>query len=307
MNLIVDINPYLIRKYQIEKFVLDTDIEAKDSSVDINPDGIIASRIFDTFNVNNKIFTFLGGLNGEKYKRILSYENPDLVIYQVRDETSEEIMIEDGNRTFNIYSKHPRITNEEFREIYAKILNELENSDFMILTRGRKVEYEESVYLNILNMAHKASVKSGISSNGESLKEIIKRKPYIIIVDKNALENYSKMEITFNWELNKISNSILENGVEKILYFKEDGNLKLFTKNYIYETESEGFEFDESLKDRILAGYGAARARGYDEEMRLSIALAASEVPLNRATMKRDAAEIKNRMKDIRVERINAR
>lgn len=307
MNLIIDINPYLIRKYQIEKFILDSNIEAEDNIVDINPDGIIASRIFDTFNVNNRIFTFLGGLNGEKYKRILSLENPDLVIYKVRDETSEKIVVEDGNRTFNIISKQPRITNEEFRGIYSNVLNQLENSEFMILTGGREVEYEENIRLNILNMASKAGVKSGISSNGENLKEIIETKPYIIVVDKKALENYSQMEITFNWELNKIANSILENGVEKVLYFKEDGNLKLFTKESIYETESENFVFDESLKDRILAGYGAARARGYDEEMRLSIALAASEVPLDRATMKRDASEIKNRMKDIRVERFNAR
>lgn len=305
MNLIVDINPYLIRKYKIDKFILDVNLESEKDKVDINPDGIIASRIYSTFDVENRIFTFLGGMNGKIYENILNSENPNNRIFKVRDETADNVIIEDGRRSFKVFSEIPRITNEEFQEIYYEVLEEIENSDFLMITSGRPVEYRERVYLNILNMAYKSSVKSGISCDEDNIDRIIETKPYLIVLDREALESYSKTEITFNWEVNKIIKGILENGVGKVLFFREDGNLKLFTKDSIYETKSKGFSYSKNKKDRILAGYTAAKARNYDEEMRVSIALAATEVKLDKITMKRDAAEIKNRMKDIEVERFN--
>ncbi|NLD16674.1 MAG: hypothetical protein GX666_03725, partial [Tissierellia bacterium] len=90
------------------------------------------------------------------------------------------------------------------------------------------------------------------------------------------------------------------------IYYNPKGNLQLFTKTHIYTTSGENISYDADNKDRILSGYVAALNKNYEEEMRLSIALAVTGIELKRETLKRDVSQVKTQMKNILVEKVNA-
>lgn len=306
MNLIVDINPYLIKNYEIPHFTTDGDVRSENSSVDINEGAINAFRILNMFNVKNKIFTFLGGSTGSDYLNILKSEGVDYNIYKLRDKTVEKLQIHDNLRNLNVFTKIPRITNEEFDDIYSEFSQELEHKNFVILTDSGEAPYEEEVYGNFINMAYKAGVQIGVSANIHNIRKIVETKPYLIVLDKETLEEYAQNQINFNWEINKVCKGLLESGIGKVIYYNPKGNLQLFTEDYVYNTNGENSDFNEDFKDRILAGYVAAMNRNYEEEMRLSIALAVTGIELKRETLKRDTSQIKTKMRTIEVEKTNA-
>lgn len=305
MNLIVDINPYLIKNYEISHFTTDIDVRAEHSYEDINEGAINAFRILNMFDVKNRIFTFLGGSTGSDYLNILKSEVVDYSIYKLRDKTVEKLQIHDELRYLNVFTKIPRITNEEFDDIYSEFSQEIQHKNFVILTDSGEVPYEEEVYGNFINMAYKAGVQIGVSANVHNIRKIVETKPYLLVLDKEALEAYADNQVNFNWEINKICKGLLDSGVGKIIYYNHKGNLQLFTEDYVYSTSGENSDFNSDFKDRILAGYVAAMNRNYEEEMRLSIALAVTGIELKRETLKRDTSQIKTKMRTIEVEKTN--
>ena len=306
MNLIVDINPFLIKNYEIPVFSADQPVHAKKTFDDINDNSINAFRILNMFDVKNKIFTFLGGPTGSEYLEILKSEALDYDVFKLRDKTVEKLEIHDKLRNLNVFTNTPRITNEEFRDIYSKFSDAISGKNFIILTDTNGVSYEEEVYSNLINMAYKAGIPIGISANKDNIRKIVENKPYLLVLYKEALEEYAETQVNFNWEINKVCKGFLDSGIGKVIYYNPKGNLQLFTKTHIYTTSGENISYDTDYKDRILSGYVAALNKNYEEEMRLSIALAVTGIELKRETLKRDVSQVKTQMKNILVEKVNA-
>lgn len=306
MNLIVDINPFLIKNYEIPIFSADRPVYAENIYEDINENGINAFRILNMFDVRNKIFTFLGGSTGSDYLEILKSEALDYDVFRLRDKTVEKLEIHDKLRNLNVFTNTPRITNEEFRDIYSRFSDAISEKEFIVLTESNGVSYEEEVYSNFINMAYKAGIPIGISANKNNVKKIVENKPYILVLDKESLEEYSETQVNFNWEISKVCKGLLNSGVGKVIYYNPKGNLQMFTKTHVYTTNGEESFYNPNYKDRILSGYVAALNKNYEEEMRLSIALAVTGIELKRETLKRDASQVKNLMKNIIVEKVNA-
>lgn len=306
MNLIVDINPFLIKNYEIPVFSADQPVHVKKTFDDINDSSINAFRILNMFDVKNKIFTFLGGATGFEYLEILKSEALDYDVFKLRDKTVEKLEIHDKLRNLNVFTNTPRITNEEFRDIYSRFSDAISGKNFIILTDTNGVSYEEEVYSNLINMAYKAGIPIGISANKDNIRKIVENKPYLLVLDKEVLEEYAETQVNFNWEINKVCKGFLDSGIGKVIYYNPKGNLQLFTKTHIYTTSGENISYDADNKDRILSGYVAALNKNYEEEMRLSIALAVTGIELKRETLKRDVSQVKTQMKNILVEKVNA-
>lgn len=305
MNLIVDINPYLTRSYRISQFSSNTGIVAENYETSINTNAINYSRIFNMFDVESKIFTYLGGFIGSNYLSILEGENRNLAILKLRDSTLEKVQIYDGIRELNIFTRAPRITNDEINDIYESFYKEAEKNKYIILTDSSDSQYEEEFYMNFINIANKINIKTAISTNKDNIKNIVKQLPSVILVDKEGLETLFNKEFNFNWEINKAITELLETGISNILYYSKKGMLQLHYGTNIYKTNGEGFEYKEENKEKILAGYLAALNKNYDSNMSLQIALAASSLELKKETLNRDASEIKAKIKNIEIEKIN--
>lgn len=306
MNLIVDINPYLIKNYEISKFAADETLVANSYFYDTNKGAVEAIRILNMFDVDNKLFTFLGGYTGEEYLNILKGETSEYRIFKIRDKTVEKLEIYDKMRKLKVFTSPPRITNEEFSEIYSIFSEEMEGQKFIILTAAEGVSYEDEVYGNFINMAYKAGLQIGVSVNRGNIQILTKRRPYLLVLSQNTLEEYADTKLNFNWEVKKTCKGLLDLGVGKIILYNRKGNLQLFTKEHIYSTSGEDYVYKPKNLDRILAAYVAAMNRNYEEEMRLSIALAITAVDLKKKTFNRDAGQVKNLIQGIKVEKSNA-
>lgn len=305
MNLIIDVNPYLKRSYKISQFTSNNPILSSEYENSINEDAINFSRIFSMFDINSRIFTYLGGFIGANYENILKEENSNLSIFKIRDTSLEKIYIYDGIRELNILTKSPRITNDEISEIYSLYSKEIEDMNYVIFSNSHNSPYEEEFFMNFMNIAYRANIKTAISLNEENIKRLIQFRPTVVLVDKEALEAYSGKEVNFNWEISKIITSLVESGINKVLYLTKKGHLQLQDATTILTASSDEIDFSQTSKDKILAGFLAGMNKRYDDEMSLKIALASCKLALKKEELNRDASDIKANIKNIKIERLN--
>lgn len=307
MNLIVDIDPYLRKSYKIKQFSSAEALEAEDFQIEINNSAINYSRIFSMFDIYSEIFTYLGGFVGDNYRAILERENSNLDFVQIRDTTREKLHIYDGIRDLNIYSSTPRITNDERARIYEGYLGAIEDKDYIILPSTKDSVYEEEFYVNFINVAYKAGKKLALCADKDNIVNLVRYRPNIILVDRQALEAYSSKELNFNWEINNVIKDLLAGGIKTVVYYSDKGLVQVQNAEVILTTEGQGFEFSRCNKDKVLAGFIASLNKRYDLEMAAKIALATSNLKLKREELNRDAGVIKAHINNIEVEQVNVR
>lgn len=304
MILLVDINPYISKKYTIPNFSSKTTVITEDYNCEINNNILNVLRIINVFDIESSILTYLGGHNGILYEDIIKNEANDYNIYSIRDKNTEIINISDNKRILSISSKLPRLTNEEISGIYSYYHKEIEKHEYIIIGQSEKNLYSEDFITNFINIAFKSGIKIGLSANKENINYIVKYKPYILVLDKSSLESYSNKELNFIWESNLIIKSILEEGISKVIYFNDKNELQLFSDEKIYSIETKDI-FTKGYKDMLLSGYMSAKCRNYSDEMSISIAFACAKILEKNNIIKRDTSIVKKLIKDIKVEKLH--
>lgn len=307
MNIIVDIDPYLKKAYKIKQFSSADDLEAEEFSIEINTRAINYTRIFSMFDISSEIFTYLGGFVGDNYRELLRRENTLGQIINIKDSTREKLFIYDGIRDLKIYSKTPRITNDERNNIYEGYLEAIKESDFIILPETNNSVYEEEFYVNFINVAFKAGKKLALSTNKSNINKLISYRPHTIVVDKKALESFANKELNFNWEINNVIKEIIDLGIKYVIYYSDKATVQVQDKDNIVTSFGEGFDFHKESKDKVLAGFIASINKNYDLEMAAKIALAASNLELKREELNRNAGIIKASINNIEIEQVNVR
>ncbi len=303
MILIADINPFIKKKYKIPQFSSNHTVSVEDYKVSLDTDLKNIFRVFNTLDSKTSLLTYTGGREGEIYEKLISKEVDNYSLLSIRDSLLEVLEIYDSNRNLSISTIDPRLTNEELNELYSLYDREIESKDYILISENLKSSYRDDIINNFLKIAYKSGIKIGISSKESSIKQIIKHKPYLVVLDKNALEEYSSKEISFIWESNLIIKGLLEEGISKIIYYNNKNEIQLFSEGNIFTISPEE-RINIFNKDMMLSGYIAAKDRNYDEEMALSIGLAFVKISQSQEVIKEDASIIKKLIKDMKVDKL---
>lgn len=296
MNILVDINPQLVKRYQIPGFKSSQTIEIENFSKSINNNALSIIRIFLDLDVDLKFVTYLGGQNGEDYQKELKKFQGDFIIHSIKDQTKEVIEIFDNSRNLIIDSKTPRLTNEDLNEIYDILSNLQAKSDYtMLLSNDHREMFD--IFSNFISICRKSNKKVALSLNNEHIN-LLKFSPNLIAIDHDFLETYGNKEISFLWERDKVIRNILESGVEKIFYFDGKNRLTLFNKEESYTVLNEINFYN---RDQVIAGYISSLRKDYDEEMCLKIAYSCNNLNFKEDSLN-VTLDIKKNLKDLKIE-----
>ena len=298
MNLLVEVNPYIEKSYQIPKFSSTDTVEILEDKESINTNLLVVIDIFDYLDIDVNLMTYLGGESGKKYNELLSKKVVNSNIFSIKDNTVQKIKIWDNSRILNIESPYSRITNEEINGIIDLYSNEIENSNVTFLLNSETF-YTDELISNFLKISNRSYNKTAISLFSHN-KEFLKYKPSIIFIDHNFIESFAKKEITFLWERNNVIKEILEYGIEKIIYYDNKKSLNLYDSNNHLVLDTTNYKLEVSNYNKILAGFISSKLKNYDDEMSLKIGYAAGKI--NEDIDMDGSAYIKKSIQNINIE-----
>ena len=306
MNLIVDMNPYLKREYEVEKFIKNKDLDAISSDISIEGMAKEILKLHDILGAKYGYLTLLGGESGFLYENILKESVENIEIVKTKDEIRELIKINAEEDFLKVFTKRPRITMEEEQEFYSTYMEKIDDAEITIINDDLKEKEDSEKLKNLSNISYKKGKKIAIVPNSGNIEEIIDSNPFLIILDKNTLESYLNCELDFEWEINKAINSILNKKASEIIFINNKDEISLYKSSgiqrAIFKKENK-FELD---KTRAITGYSIGIEKNYDKEMCLQVALACGKLSAEDLKEKTDASRIKELMKFIEIERYNA-
>lgn len=277
MILNLDLNPYVNRICKVDSIGFGREI--KSSLSDYAPGGnVIISNFLDSFSEDSFLSGFLGGLNGERYHRLLLAKGFSHEFISIKDETKIKLHISDEeNNYLKILDEEPRVTREDVKKFLDLYLNLVKDSEIIcgvseILPHG----LTDEIYYELIKIANENRKKFILSANGEEFKKGIEAIPYMAILDKERLEDFTNLKFQYENEIIKASRYILDRGVEFVIICLGKDEFLMLGKEKAYRIdnnlERETSEYND-LKN-ISAAFALGIKRNYDLDMTLRLASA---------------------------------
>lgn len=308
MILTIDINPSIEREYIIGEISESGETISKSSLHNPSGKGVTIGKLLNVFNEEIVIMGFLGGLNGEYYKKSLLELGIKYKIINIKDENKAILKITSkDNKEIIISEEGPRITREElasFYNLYFKLLNE---SEIIIGSSSLPRGINKDIYFNLIRLSNKKEKIFILDAVGEELSRGLESSPTIVILNKKEFENLVKIKLNVEKDIIRASKYILDKGVKTLVINLGIKGILVLDNSKGYRTEISDVSLNiESLDNTaIVAAFAIGIKRNYDFNMILKLAQAFNIVYSQEDISFLDMSEIKKYMKKIQINHIN--
>lgn len=303
MILFCEFNPILRREYRVidfEKNRINTFSENR-----VYPTGTIvdAMLLAKSLSKNAKLLTYLGGQTGELFKNKLKEIGIAPEVINAKDETLEEVVIKSRTLKTIIMGEYPLLTTDEEESFLSEFKEQLDKVNVVLISDKENPNIESSLYKNFFNLCYKLGIKVLVAPN--NIGDVIDTKPYLMSVDKDALEDYTKFVIKTQSQVMKASNIIFDKGVGVLIVNSQTGTI-VNTKGASYRVDFKDLKYSINRfdKNKLNAGIALGIERGYDFEMTLKLGIACAIVGTIVKDRETDMADLKALMNDIKVQTI---
>lgn len=182
MILTITPNAAIDKTYTVEGFSIDRVHRPSVSRTTAGGKGINVSRVLKEFGRTSTASGFIGGQIGESIVNCLNTEEISHDFVRVKDESRLCIAVVDpqnGTQT-ELNENGPQITQNELSLMLDKIMEQLDNAEFIVLCGSCPPGVPISFYYDVIKMAKQADVKTILDTSGDYLREAVKASPYMI-------------------------------------------------------------------------------------------------------------------------------
>lgn len=307
MILTVGFDSFLEKIYHLNKWNQFETNQVKDCAYNLGGKSINVAMALKDLNLD--IFTtgFLGGLNG---KYIFSGLK-ELDIYNdfihIKDETPANISVfKDKDFLFKLREPSPRITREELGKFYQIYENIVYRYEFICALGEIPLELPRDIYFNLIKIAKEHKRKLILDTSGEELSRGIEAIPFMLKLKLEDLEKLSKIKINFESEIIKLASTYIEKGIKIIVIDLDEKGSIVLTEDLGYRVEISNNEC--KLKEDngyMVCGYTFGLKKRYDIETIIKLGQSMRIVYNDNDTNLIDMSDIKRKMKDIEIRKIN--
>lgn len=304
MILSIDLNPVFIRKYSLEKL---EDINFANSAIySSGGEGIDLAYLLKDLNEDVFLSGFIGGVNGNHIHKELKEAGIGHEYYPIKDESFDRTIISTKDRHITINSKEPRITRDDMGGFLKLYKNLLKNSLLVCCLGDNSSDALEELYFDIIANASIQGIDTLVSLRAHGFKNRLEASPYLVLLDKGDLEDFTNLKLDYEYEIIKAGRYIIKKGVKvAVISLGEKGSLVL-TRDNVYRVDVSQVEKDSNLnRGFMLGGYAFALSRGYDFEMMLILGQACGMADYFRLDQDLDMSHIKRIMTNIEVAKFN--
>lgn len=306
MILNLDFNPYINKKYIVNSISLEKEIKSNSSNY-IPKGSIIISDLLNAFGEKSLLIGFLGGLNGERYHNMLFSKDLAHEFISIKDETKIKIDImdiEDNHMT--ITDKEPRVTREDVKEFLALYINLISDSQIICGSSDiLPIGLTDEIYFQLIVLANKKRKKFILQADVEELKKGIEAIPYMVVLDKQKLEDLINIDLQCENEIIKGANYILHKGIEFVVILMPNNEMFLLGQEKGYKISGTIGDTNTSNLKRIVAGFALGINRNYDLDMTLRLAYAFNSYGASDNSEEIDISEIKKIMVQAEISFVN--
>lgn len=308
MILNLDLNPYIKKTYKVDEISAGQNIKSNFSNYTLGG-SITIANLLNAFNENSFLTGFLGGLNGERYHQILLSNNLVHEFMQIKDETKLVLEIIDSrDNKISIVEEEIRVTREEVKKFLKLYLNLISNTQIICGTGDTlPLGVPSEIYYELIAIAKENRKKFILQAHGQELKKGIEANPYMVILNKQNLENLTNLDLQYENEIIKASNYILHRGVEFVVICLPNNDILLLGQEKGYRISSNIHDTINNFDLRkITAAFALGINRNYDLDMtsRLAYAFNAYEIS-EQASEEIEVSKIKKIMTGVEIYSIN--
>ncbi|MDD7363093.1 MAG: PfkB family carbohydrate kinase [Peptoniphilus sp.] len=299
MILFVDTNPILERRLIGDSFPKGGTGRASSSETIAAGYGADMAILANNMNEESRLLTFLGGLAGERYERILRQSGNVVEVQRLKDETQERFVMEEKYKTSRIYTEEPRLTREDILDFYERFVIETASSDAVVLAKGTRSDNPEEMKLPMVRYARKKSKPVMMfSDENDAVDAVREAKPFGIIIDRDALGRIAGKKLQFLSDVTSALKALYGGDIPLILVTGGvKGSILYFRGECYYaKNDEESDSFNPHFAGVAMA---AGIVRNYDAPMLLKLAAAAAQ-----SERDADFAKIKSDMNRIHVQKM---
>lgn len=268
MIITVDFNPILKRKYTFDRIDNWRENVPIKTEYGAGGDGIEMSYLLNALNEEVKVSGCIGGINGTYIQYNLTQLKIANSFIPTKDDTPERIILKSENEEIKINSKEQRITREEvenFYELYNKLVAQ---ADIICFIGEIPSTMPTEIVYDFVEKARKYNIKVLIKLSGEELRYILDSNLCLLLIDKEDLEELTKLKLNTTGEVISASRYIMDRGIKNLAINLGNKGSILITEDNYYRVSllNDQREFTTNTA-YMLAGYALSISRGYDIEM----------------------------------------
>lgn len=300
MILFCEFNPTLRKEYRVVDFEKNK-VNTFSENFEYPTGEILDSMLLvDKLSAKSTLLTYLGGETGELFKNELNKRGIEPVIVRSKDESMEEIIIRSRSLKTTIRGEYPVLTNDEEETLFSNFNELLQNANIVLIAAKGNPNIDSTLYKNFFNLCYKNGVRVLTAPN--EIEDVIDVKPYLMVVDKEDLENYTNFIIKTQSQVVKASNIIFGKGVGVLVVNSQTG-VMVNIKGASYRVDFSDLKYSVSKfdKNKLNAGIALGIERGYDFEMTLKLGIACAIIESAVKNREAEMADLKALMNDIHV------
>ena len=182
MILTITLNASIDKTVKIENFKVGQ-INRVDKPIEMaGGKGLNVTRALKSFNLDSIATGFIGGISGERLRKLLNDDNINHNFYQIEDQTRSCLAIVDhkNQSITEINENGPFISENEIQGLYKKIEEMSSKVKLAVISGSVPRSLSENVYSEIIKICKNNNVLTILDASGIHLKNGIGAYPYII-------------------------------------------------------------------------------------------------------------------------------
>ena len=262
-------NPSLDYYISITDLKVGEDLRSDYEMFDAGGKGVNVSIVLNNFRIPNVALGFLGGFTKEYYLDFISkYPNIQPLFTSIKDNTRINLKIMDLENETDINVKGPHISDDEFEKFKSRLSN-IYAGDFFVLSGNIEEEIKDRMIKLVYDLSAD-EVKVILDTDKSILDRCLDAKLFAVKLNKNNVEDRSR--------LIDYSKSLIDKGIENVLYSSSGDDSYIFTDEEVYSCSSLSGSLVEvtGTSDSLVAGFIYGKIRGADTLESFKYANAAS-------------------------------
>ena len=227
MIITVTLNPSIDYILQIKNLALKETQRAENKFLYAAGKGVNVSRVLTRLNIPTTAWGFLGGLNGDRFIKLLEEEGINTNFIPCEDETRLNVIITEieTHKQLRISAKGPLISKDELNILYNKARNLPEGIEFVSFGGSLPQDVNDDIYMNLIDIIQSNGIRCILDTSNEALIKGIQAKPFMIKPNLYELGQIVKNEnIKTIEDIKKEASRIIRSGVENVIVsLAEDG------------------------------------------------------------------------------------
>ena len=305
----VTLNPSLDRTVTVEELVLDEANRWTSLRRDPGGKGINVSRVIYELGGDTVAYGFIGGVEGETIKHLLSQQGVLYDFNPIEGEVRSNFIITDlkTHRQTRIDAPGPYVSGDELQSLIDKLVCIEPSPEILVFAGSVPPGIPDDIYKRLIETAKLHGVKTVLDSDSRWLSEGLKAKPDIIKPNVHETEELLGTKLKDEATIIRAAKTLVAQGIKVVAISRGKEGIIIANEHEVLKGIPPQVEISSTVGagDSAVAGLVLKLSQGgnIEEACRLAVA-AGTAATLTPGTELCHREDVERLIKQVRVERL---